>query len=182
MTLNVFQTIGQSVEGFANIFVTSASAGMIDFIRPYIIVGLTVYFLIHGYMIIGGLSGAFPDFIKKGLKIALISTIALSAGAYQSDVYNACNGFLDGMVGTIASAAGATYVITSGAGSGNALYLALDTAMGNGLDVAMQCLNGISLWSFGDALAKVICALIITIGTVAITCVVAGLFYSQKWP
>lgn len=91
--MGVFSIIGNTFESSISSFVSSTSSGVISTIAPWVLTGVTLYFLITGYMVMAGrISDSLSDILIKGSKIALVAMVGLSTGDFMNYVAGGATG------------------------------------------------------------------------------------------
>ncbi|MCZ2329034.1 type IV secretion system protein [Bartonella sp. F02] len=79
----LFTKIDQSTEKY----VTEISSQAISAITPVVSVGLTLSFILYGWLIIrGAVDMPIANFMGRCIRIALITSLALTSGLYQKDI------------------------------------------------------------------------------------------------
>jgi type IV secretion system protein VirB6 len=101
--------IGVAVEGAIDLildtFVSEKSAALASALIPVALTGVTLHFLFTGRAIITGeLTEPIPKLTWRIVRIAFIVGLALSVGAYQSNVVELANGLEQGMIKTLSGA------------------------------------------------------------------------------
>lgn len=90
------------VDGYLATFVTDNSALIIGAVGPFFLVGVTIYFLFTGYMTaFGKIQQPIGDVLNKFVKIATISSVAMSVGAYQTLIITFFEGIPEGLVAAL---------------------------------------------------------------------------------
>lgn len=163
MAFEIFQPIFDQVDTVTETFVNDISSNVITTITPFVTVGLTISFIIYGYLIMrGGIEMPIFDFLKKAVLIGTVTSIALAGGLYQSS-------FMD-VVTTLPDAL-ANAFIDDPTTSDSAANI-LDQTAETGFDVAREAMDKISLFG-GDALAYVV-VFLLAIGVTTTLTVIAG--------
>lgn len=121
--MGVFTTIGTTFESAISGFTATTASGVIGMIAPMVLVGVTLYFTITGYMIMAGrISEPLADVMIKGAKIALIAMVGLSTGDFMTYVAGAATGLEKEFLSAMGS-------------SSNNIYQLMDDAWFKGIDV-----------------------------------------------
>lgn len=95
-----------SIENFLATFVAASSKAVINGITPLVAVGMSIYFLTYGFAVMRNEVGdPVSTFIRNVIKNSFIFAIALSAGAYQSEIVSGVYAFQDAFVTAVAPAA-----------------------------------------------------------------------------
>lgn len=94
----MFETVGSFVESAIASYAQQISGSLISSLSPVILVCVTLYFTLKGYMFMTGRAdGALPDTVISAFKIALIAYIGLNTGnflTYGINWINSCESFL----------------------------------------------------------------------------------------
>jgi type IV secretion system protein VirB6 len=141
----LFRFVGKTVENAIAAFVEPAANHIISTIGATALIGSTLYLSIVGALIIAGyLSNPFWDVMKTCIKIAVVSSIALSAGNYMSWVVGSIDGIQTGLAGALN---------TLGGPSPSSIYETLDKSLGKALSLMGECFKHAneSGWDFGTA-------------------------------
>jgi type IV secretion system protein VirB6 len=85
MTITVFTEFDVKVNTLVQTFTVELMQNIITNITPLVLLGMTIYFCMYGFMILNGSVGdSFNDLVKQFFRIGLIASIALAGGMYQS--------------------------------------------------------------------------------------------------
>ncbi len=170
--MGVFTTIGTTFESAISGFTATTASGVIGMIAPVVLIGVTLYFTITGYMIMAGrISEPLADVMIKGAKIALIAMVGLSTGDFMTYVVGAATGLEK------------DFLSAMGSGSNN-IYQLMDDAWTKGIDIV-----GIAFEQAGDKnfLTEAGAIIVLTlsgaigiIGLVAICTIGAGIVMMAK--
>lgn len=163
MDSTVFQFIGTSLDRIATAYITDTSVSVIGAVTPVVIVGVTLYITLYGYLVLSGkVQEPFTDFMIKCAKIVFITVMALNSDFYLQKVVEAMNGLESGLS-----------VAVNNTASSN-IYTVLDASLNKGMDLVASCFDKGSdegFTSVGAALGWYISGVIIGIGTFSITAV-----------
>ncbi|WP_273719617.1 MULTISPECIES: type IV secretion system protein [Bartonella] len=89
MNFTVFTQLFNKIDQITQTYVTDISSKAIVTITPFVSIGLTIAFIIYGWLIIrGAIDMPLSGFVNRFLRISLITSIALTAGLYQSQIAN----------------------------------------------------------------------------------------------
>ncbi|WP_208435408.1 type IV secretion system protein [Bartonella phoceensis] len=89
MDFTMFTQLFNYIDQATKTYVTDISSKAIVAITPIVSIGLTITFIIYGWLIIRGAIGMpVSGFLSRCLRISIITSIALSAGLYQSEITN----------------------------------------------------------------------------------------------
>uniref|UniRef100_UPI0035CFAC3C type IV secretion system protein n=1 Tax=Bartonella sp. AC53GZZY TaxID=3243456 RepID=UPI0035CFAC3C len=70
-------------------YVTGISSKAIVTITPFVSIGITIAFIIYGWLIIrGAIDMPLSGFVNRFLRISIITSIALTTGLYQNEIAN----------------------------------------------------------------------------------------------
>ncbi|HKU00303.1 MAG TPA: type IV secretion system protein [Paraburkholderia sp.] len=109
----VFTAVGGTLENGMSTYVTSASSALSAALVPIVTTAVTLWIIGYGFAVVRGEAfESVPAFAWRGLKVAIMLALALSAGIYQSHVVTAVEGATSGLAQTIQTAA-------ADAGAGN---------------------------------------------------------------
>lgn len=108
--MSLFTTIGTTFESSISSFTATTASGVIGMITPLILIGVTLYFTITGYMIMAGrISEPLGDVMIKGAKISLIAMVGLSTGTFMTYVAGAAHGLEGDFLNAMGSSATNVY-------------------------------------------------------------------------
>jgi len=172
MDWSIFEYIGKSIETILDVFVSQTSSSLIGGLQSTVAVGVTLYFVIFGYMVMGGyIQNTMSELVKRGLTIAIILGIAFTASAYQSNVIEVFRGLETGL---------ATLVYK---GTASNIYEVLDKSFCKGMELANVAYGkaGECGWTeLGECLAWIINGIIIALATEIITVICAAFIFLAK--
>ncbi|WP_175869568.1 type IV secretion system protein, partial [Bartonella gabonensis] len=70
-------------------YVTDICSKAVATITPFVSIGITIAFLIYGWLIIrGAIDMPLSGFVNRCLRVSIITSIALTTGLYQSEIAN----------------------------------------------------------------------------------------------
>lgn len=122
--LNPFEGLGSAYEEAAKAIIQSSIPALISAITPVVTVGLILYIMITGYMVVAGrIQDPISDIVIKLCKWSIIAFIALNASTITDGII----GGFEGLESTILSAFGQT---------DSNVYQSLDQTLESGLSVA----------------------------------------------
>lgn len=171
----LFRFVGETVENAITAFVGPAANNVIGAIGATTLIGTTLYLAIAGALIIGGyLSNPFWDVVKKCLKIAFISAIALSAGNYMTWVVGSIEGVTTGLAGALN---------TIGGPAPSSIYQVLDQSLGNAFSLVGECSKRAdeSGWDVGTAFGWWFSGASIGLGAVVFTLLGGAIIIMAKF-
>lgn len=171
--ITIFAYIGKTIESTLDTFVSTTSSNMIVGISGLILAGVTLYLTIYGYMVMfGQIQEPFFEFLKKAGKILLVVALALSAGAYQSNIVETFRGIESGLSTIVKH------------GSASNIYEVLDNSFSGGATLVEKAFDKANEFSLFSAPATVIgwllSGLIICLATVILTVAAAGYILLAK--
>lgn len=153
---DIFVGIGASIDSFLATYVSTVSAKMSIAMVPLMTTGMTLWVILYGYSVMWNqVNDPVSEFLKKTLKISMITAIALGGGIYQSEIITAVYGFQDGIAAIMSATTGGTSV----SGNGGFMQI-LDNFDERGSELAFVIIGaGMSKFPMGgylDLLAGVI--------------------------
>ena len=99
MEFKLFAPLFDKIDSATTVFVTDISLRSIAAITPIVSVGLTLAFIVYGMLVIRGeISLPVMEFLKRSIQISIITSIALSAGLYQSTIAETIRSIPDDLV------------------------------------------------------------------------------------
>lgn len=108
--MGIFTSIGTTFESSISSFTATTASGVIGMITPVVLIAVTLYFTITGYMIMAGrISEPLGDVMIKGAKIALIAMVGLSTGTFMTYVAGAAHGLEGDFLNAMGSPAVSVY-------------------------------------------------------------------------
>lgn len=173
MAMDIFTTMGTAFEAAIGSFVSTTSSNIISIISPWVLLGVTIYFLITGYMVMAGrISEPLSDIMIKGAKIAFIAMVGLSTGDFMNYVANGFNGLEKDLLGAV------------GGKDATSIYAVLDSSADKSWDQVANIFKLMGDMSFmtqaGDMLMLLFSGVIGIIGLIAIGCISAGIVMLAK--
>ena len=127
--MGVFQSFGDEFSATVSGFAESTSSALIDNLLLPISLGLTIYFVCKGYLIMAGrIQDSVTDLCLTCGKIALIAVFALNAGNFVSYVLPAIRGLESMLISAVESATGSADS-TSAWGTIDSLWLCFMDAL-----------------------------------------------------
>ncbi|WP_375666747.1 type IV secretion system protein [Bartonella sp. TT121SHDZB] len=89
MNFTIFTQLFTEIDKITKIYVTDISSKAIATITPFVSIGITIAFIIYGWLIIrGAIDMPLSGFVNRFLRISIITSIALTAGLYQPEITN----------------------------------------------------------------------------------------------
>ncbi|WP_332060084.1 type IV secretion system protein [Bartonella sp. CB74] len=89
MTFQMFTQLFDTIDDITKTYITDFSSNTIATITPFVSIGLTISFIIYGWLIMcGAIDMPLAGFMNRCLRVSIITSIALTAGLYQSDIAN----------------------------------------------------------------------------------------------
>ncbi|WP_455480642.1 type IV secretion system protein [Bartonella sp. B12(2025)] len=87
MDFKMFTQLFDHIDQATKMYVTDVSLKAITIITPIVSIGLTIAFIIYGWLIIrGAVDMPVSGFLSRCLQVSIITSIALSAGLYQNEI------------------------------------------------------------------------------------------------
>ncbi|QEE08229.1 TrwI4 protein [Bartonella kosoyi] len=89
MNFTMFTQLFNKINQITQTYVTGISSKAIATITPFVSIGITIAFIIYGWLIIrGAIDMPLSGFVNRFLRISIITSIALTSGLYQSEIAN----------------------------------------------------------------------------------------------
>ncbi len=127
LAFDLFTSLFQRIDSVTATFVTDISSKAIVAVTPVVTVGLTLAFIVYGFLVIrGAVEMPVTEFIGRAVRIAIIVSVAAAGGLYQTQIAEAITTVADDL---------ALVLVTDPGASRDAGAL-IDTAAGNGFDKA----------------------------------------------
>lgn len=171
----LFRFVGETVENAIDAFVEPAANNIISTIGATALIGSTLYLAIAGALIIAGyLSNPFWDVMKKCIKIAIVGSVALSAGNYMSWVVGSIDGIQTGLSASLN---------TLGGPSTDSIYETLDKSLGHALSLVGECFkhSDEAGYDVGTAIGWLLCGSIIGLGALLFTLLGGAIIIMAKF-
>ncbi|MDK4650696.1 type IV secretion system protein [Kingella kingae] len=90
-----FTAFGEAYEKAASTIVNSSISHLVSVLSPVIVIGITLYIMITGYMVVAGrIQDPISDILIKLTKWVIISWIALNASTITNYLISGVNGLL----------------------------------------------------------------------------------------
>ena len=163
--MGIFATIGQTLTDASEALINGSISNITSAVTPVVLTGVTVYFMITGYMVLAGrISEPIADVCIKAFKIALMSSIALNSGNISAYIVNGVNGIEQMFVNAI-----------TGDGSVNT-FQKLDDIFNKCIEAAAKstaAAEKLDIWDMGEIIALNVTSGIIVISA-SIMSVIAG--------
>lgn len=87
MAFMMFTHLFNAIDTATKTYVTDISSKAIVMITPFVSVGLTMAFIVYGWLVIrGAIDMPVSEFLNRCLRINIITSIALTAGLYQPEI------------------------------------------------------------------------------------------------
>ena len=143
-----FKSMGDMLTTSVASFSEDVSTALITNLTPILIVAITIYFTLKGYLYMTGRAeGAIPDTVISAFKMSMIAYFAMNTGNYISYGISAINGAQELLVGALP-------------GSHSTAWETIDSLwekMGTGIDVLMDMFKLLGWSDVGPALLLVFC-------------------------
>ncbi len=170
--MGAFESVGNMLEQGISGYSEQISAALIANISPVIFTGVSLYFLLKGWMFLTGRAeGAVADTVISAFKIALISMVGLNTGNFVSWAI----GFINGAEELLSSS------LPHGAATNT--WRALDNmwqTIGQGVEAYFKILASLSWRDFGYALLLDLMIIIFFIAGVFLTLAALGVLIVTK--
>ncbi|WP_375702467.1 type IV secretion system protein, partial [Bartonella sp. AA89HNZF] len=89
MNFTLFTQLFTEIDKITKTYVTDISSKAMATITPFVSIGITITFIIYGWLIIrGAIDMPLSVFVNSFLRIIIITSIALTAGLYQPEITN----------------------------------------------------------------------------------------------
>ena len=166
----LFTPLFAELDRISTVFARDVSSRVIVAITPVLAVGLTVWFIVWGILVMrGAVEQPVREFLGKVIRTALIVSVALGAGLYQRDVAEVIRTVPDDLA---AAVAGGEANVRFGADlleTGSVQAALIDRAAGQGLLKAedafekggLMTQQGIAFYTFG---VLMLLATVVTVG------------------
>lgn len=156
MEPNIFQFIGESVTNATAIFTAPAAARLILALKGIVVVCVTIYLMITGYMImVGAVATPVWSFFVLSARILIVSAFALQIDLYTNTVLEFFTSLEVGLA-TAMSSTGATPT---------SVYQSLDQTLGQALSIVTRCFQMAITWNPGEAIAWVVTGMLVLLGS-----------------
>ncbi|WP_273754887.1 type IV secretion system protein, partial [Bartonella sp. MM73XJBT.G] len=87
MNFTIFAQLFTKIDQGTKTYITDISSKTIATITPFVSIGITIAFIIYGWLIIrGAIDMPLSGFVNRCLRISIITSIALTAGLYQNEI------------------------------------------------------------------------------------------------
>ncbi|WP_034987290.1 type IV secretion system protein [Bartonella florencae] len=104
MNFQMFSKLFSEIDRVTNTYIMDISSKTIIAITPIVSIGLTLGFIIYGWLVIrGAIDTPLAGLVNRFFRISVITSIALSAGLYQSDIKNLIKETPNDLVKTLVS-------------------------------------------------------------------------------
>lgn len=161
MAFSLFAPLFQKVDTATQAFVSDISANAIATITPFVTLGLTLGFIAYAILIIrGAVDMPILDFLARSLRIAIVVSVALAGGLYQSQIASAIIELPNSLAVALITDP------TEGAGAAGII----DVAAGKGFDAAGRAFKQSSFFS-ADGLLYGIFGIMIILATAVIVAI-----------
>ena len=138
MDITAFSYIGKTIDKFTSNFIVSGVSGLIEAISPLILIGVTIFLMVKGYLQIFGKSDDLArDTVLLGIQVITITTLVLNVDNYTFYIIDGVSAWSSGISSAISKNE-----------SGNDIYQTLDGLLTQAVDLAVYCLSKIS-WTEG---------------------------------
>src|SRR6185312_11006267 len=155
MNFTLFTDFFKKIDSATAHFVTEMSSNSITTIAPMVGYGLTLSFIIFALLIMHGvIDMPLSEFLRKFIRIGIITGIALSGGIYQNEIA--------GILNTLPDDLSQSLIMNKGAGSNSSVGL-IDSAFLHTFSLAGDAFNKARTLHIGSALGYSCVALCVTV-------------------
>ncbi|AGF76489.1 type IV secretion system protein [Bartonella vinsonii] len=89
MDFKMFAQLFNHIDQATKTYVIDISSKVIATITPFVSIGLTIAFIVYGWLVIrGAIDMPASEFLSRCLRISIITSMALSVGLYQQEIAN----------------------------------------------------------------------------------------------
>jgi type IV secretion system protein VirB6 len=155
----LFTPLFAELDRISSTFAANVSSRIIAAITPVLSVGLTLWFIVWGLLVVrGAVDQPIRDFLGKVVRTSLILSVALGAGLYQHDIAELIRTVPDDLAATVAGGEASVGFNVDPLGTAGSTQAALiDRAAGQGLSKAedafekggLMTQQGIAFYTFG---------------------------------
>lgn len=171
-----FSELFTRIDSITSSFVSSISSNAITEITPVVTAGLTVSFIIYGFLVARGvIDHSLLDFMWRSFKIGAIVSIAMSGGIYQTSIAEVITSAPDKLaVSLLPSSTNASQA------QGSAAANLMDGVISIGFEKAQDAYKQASFFDPGEAFAFITIAVLILLATIVLTGVGAAFVLVAK--
>lgn len=166
-----FETVGTMIEDNIASYSSDISSALISNIAPIMMTGVTLYFLLKGWMFLTGRAeGAISDTVITAFKVALVSMVGLNAGNFVAWGLGFINGAESLLMSTLP-------------GGSTTAWGALDTLWGQiagVLKAFFKLLGDFGITTIGYALLTVLLTLLFLVAAAFLTLAALGILIVTK--
>lgn len=169
--MGIFTEMGNGFEASISSLVQSSASGVIGMVTPLLLIGVTLYFTITGYMIMAGrISEPLSDVMIKGAKIALVAMVGLSTGSFMSYVVNGAHELEASLLSAI-GANGSVYQVLDKSWETSSIAISTFFEMAGDLNF---------MTNFSEIVILFLAGVLGLIGLVAMCFIAAGIIMTAK--
>ncbi len=138
MDISAFSYIGGTIENFTSAFIVSGISGLISAIRPLILMGVTLFLMIKGYLqIFGKTDDLARDTVILGIQVISVTTLVLNIDNYTFYIIDGVSSLSSGISNAISKNE-----------NGNNIYQTLDRLLVQAIDITVYCFSKVG-WTEG---------------------------------
>lgn len=143
MDIAVFTYIGGSIANATKTFISGGLQGLIDTLRPFIIMCVTLHIMLKGYLQIAGKTDeVLKDVVIHCVIVICITALSLNAANYTTYLIGGVDNWASGLANSITAAIG-----NGGGGDKSTIFSTLDELLVSGINQAKACFAKMSVWS-----------------------------------
>ena len=143
MDIAVFAYIGDSIANATKNYITGGVQGLIDTLRPFIMLCVTLHIMLKGYLQIAGKSDdVLKDVVIHCVIVICITALSLNAANYSTYLIAGVENWANGLAHSITAAIG-----NGGGGSESTIFTTLDELLTSAVDQAKSGFAKMSVWS-----------------------------------
>jgi type IV secretion system protein VirB6 len=154
----LFTPLFAELDRISTAFARDVSSRVIVSVTPVLAVGLTVWFIVWGILVMrGAVEQPVREFLGRVIRTAIIVSVALGAGLYQRDVAELIRTVPDDLAATVTGGEANVGFSADPLGTGSVQAALIDRAAGQGLSKAedafekggLMTQQGIAFYTFG---------------------------------
>lgn len=174
--MGVLSAVGATLENGLVAYVNSTAAQMALALVPVATAGICIWAVLYGIAVVRGeVHEPIWGYTWRLTKMALILSVALGQGVYQTHIISAIQGAADGLVTTMAGGSNAACML---GGKGQQVYATLDCTWTQFMEVGLAYYKDgarVGFWSAPDvAFARLVSAILVWLAGSLFTIVMAA--------
>ncbi|MGL4926834.1 MAG: type IV secretion system protein [Plesiomonas shigelloides] len=143
MDIAVFAYIGDTIANATKTFISGGLQGLIDTLRPFIIMCVTLHIMLKGYLQIAGKTDeVLKDVVIHCVIVICITALSLNAANYTTYLIGGVDNWASGLAHSITAAIG-----NGSTGGESTVFDTLDNLLTSAVDQAKSCFAKMSVWS-----------------------------------